>query len=59
MHDRHFDDKGKQIVNEGVDGFVRHCSPVQMSNGLQFVVDKELRRHHHEAKHIDEAYESV
>jgi hypothetical protein len=30
MHDGHFDDKRKEIIDEGIDGFVSQRSPVEM-----------------------------
>ena len=48
VESRHFDDKCKYIINEGVEGFVCHHPPRKMSNGLHFVVNEQLRSHHNE-----------
>lgn len=36
----HFDDKGKEIVYEGVEGFVAEHPPREMGHRLQFIVDE-------------------
>lgn len=49
IHGRHFDDESKDVVDEGIEGFVGQHSPGQVSHRLQFVVDEQLRCHHDEA----------
>ena len=45
---RHPDHERKQVVDERVQSLVRQHSPRQMCHRLEFVVDKELWRHHYE-----------
>ena len=45
VHSGHFDDKGKHIIDEGIESFVGQHSPRQVSNRFQFVVDKQLWSH--------------
>lgn len=47
IHRGHFDDKSKDVINESVETLVRHHTPRQVSYGLQFVVDEQLRSHHY------------
>ena len=42
MHGGHLDNKRKEVVDEGGEGFVGHGAPVEMRHGLEFVVDVEL-----------------
>ena len=53
MGSRHCDDKGKDIINECVEGFVHECSPWEVGDCLQLVVQKELWQHEEESKGID------
>ena len=50
----HFNDKGEKVVDERVERLVHHGSPRQVGDGLQLVVDEQLRRHQYEAKGVDE-----
>ena len=59
MHDRHFDDECKQIIDKCIYRFVSHCPPVQMSHTLELVIDEKLWRHRNETKHIDETDKSI
>ena len=43
------DDKGKQVVNDGVERAVYHHAPGQVGNRLELVVDEQLRCLHDEA----------
>ena len=43
IHGRHFDDKGKHVINEGVESFVREHTPWKMSYRLELIVDEQLR----------------
>merc|ERR1719215_1749766 len=52
MHGRHPDDHRKQVVNKCADGPVDELPPRQIRNRLVFVIDKNLRRHQHEAKTV-------
>lgn len=49
VHERHGDDECENVIHERVEGFVNHATPRQVCDGLQFVVDEQLRRHHDEA----------
>lgn len=57
VHGWHLDDKSEDIVDESVEEFVAHHTPWQMGNGLEFVVDEQLRCHHDEAEGKQEAIE--
>jgi len=46
----HFYHKCKDIVDERVQEFVRQHTPRKMRNALQFVINKQLRRHHDESE---------
>lgn len=48
MEQGHLDDKGKEIVDKGVQGLVDKHSPWHMSDRFEFVIDEELRCHHYE-----------
>lgn len=50
VHHGHLDDKGKQVIDEGVEGFVGEHPPREVSHRLHFVVDEKLWRHRDEAK---------
>lgn len=49
VHNRHLDDKGKQVIDEGVEGLVGEHAPGQVGYGLELVVDEELGCHGDEA----------
>ena len=53
----HFDDESEEIVDDGVEELVSHLPPWHMSDGLELVVDEELRAHHDEPEHVDTARE--
>lgn len=55
MHRWHFDDKREKVVDDGGEELVRHLTPGQMGDGLEFVVDVELGNHHDEPKRVNEA----
>ena len=40
VHGGHLNDKGKHVVNEGVESFVGEHSPGEMGHRLQLVVDE-------------------
>ena len=44
----HFDDKGEDVIDESVEGFVGQHAPGQVGHRLQLVVDEQLGRHHDE-----------
>ena len=44
----------KQVVDECVESLVSERTPRQMSNGLQLVVQEQLREHEQEPKSVDE-----
>ena len=44
----HFNDKGKHVIDECVESFIRQHTPRQMRHRLHFIVDKQLRSHHNE-----------
>lgn len=48
VHHGHLDDKGKQVVDKCIEGFVREHPPGEVGHRLQFVVDEQLRRHRDE-----------
>ena len=45
VHHWHFDDKGKHVINEGIEGLVRQHPPGKMCHRLELVVDKQLWSH--------------
>lgn len=49
VHDGHLDDKGEQVVDEGVEGLVGEHAPGEVRHGLELVVDEELGGHGDEA----------
>ena len=49
VHRRHLDDKGKYVIDEGVQSLVCHHTPREVRHRFEFVVDKKLRRHHDES----------
>lgn len=57
VHNRHLDDKGKQVVDEGVEGLVGEHAPGQVGHRLELVVDEELGCHGDEAEGQQEAVE--
>ena len=59
VHQGHLDDKSEEVVDERVEGLVDHGLPGQVRDGLELVVDEQLRRHHHEPERIDEAHEGA
>ncbi len=46
---RRLDHKGKQVVDEGIQGLVSQHSPWEVGNRLELVVDEQLWRHRNEA----------
>lgn len=48
VHHGHLDDKGKQVVDKRIEGFVGEHPPGEVGHRLQFVVDEQLRRHRDE-----------
>ena len=42
VHGRHLDDKGKQVINNGVEELVGHLAPGQGSHALELVVQVQL-----------------
>jgi hypothetical protein len=48
MHERHCDDERENVIHKRVERLVHHTTPRQMRNGLQFVINEQLRRHHDE-----------
>ena len=42
----HLNDKGKEVIDEGVEGLVSEHTPWKVSHRLQLVVDEQLRGHH-------------
>lgn len=49
VHHRHLDDKGKQVIDERVQGLVGEHPPREVGHGLHFVVNEQLWRHRDEA----------
>ena len=49
VHGGHLDDKGKHVVNEGVESFIGEHPPRKVGHRLELVVDEELRSHGDEA----------
>ena len=45
VHGGHLDDKGKHVIDEGVEGLVGEHAPGQVGHRLQLVVDEQLRGH--------------
>lgn len=56
---RHLYHKCKDIIDERVEEFVGQHTPRKMRDALQFVVDKQLRRHHDEAEGQQEPVQHV
>ena len=52
MHCRHFNNKGKHVINECVEGFIHERFPWQMGHRLQLVVQEQLWGHKQEPKPI-------
>lgn len=44
MQQRHLDDEGKQVINDGVEELVRHLPPGQVCHTLQLVVEVQLQK---------------
>jgi len=47
---RHFYHKCKNVVDERIQEFIGQHTPWKMRDTLQLVINKQLRRHHDEAK---------
>ena len=45
IHRRHFDDKGKHVINESVESFVGEHTPWKVGYRLELVVDEQLWSH--------------
>ena len=45
VHGGHFDDKGKHVIDECVEGLVGEHSPWEVGHRLQLVVDEQLWSH--------------
>ncbi|MFN9900397.1 MAG: hypothetical protein ACK55Z_16725, partial [bacterium] len=56
MQRGHFDYKGKQVIDDCVQELVHHCTPGQVGNALELVVDKELGCHHDKAEGVDTSH---
>ena len=52
VHCGHLDDKGEQIVYEGIAAFVDEKFPGQVRHGLELVINEQLRQHKGKAEGI-------
>lgn len=55
MESGHFNNKGKEVVDKGVESLVNEDTPRHMCDRFKFVIDVQLRCHHDETKGIDKA----
>lgn len=59
VHRWHRDDEAEQVVNYRIKEFVHKGFGRQMVDGLEFIVDVQLRRHLNKTEQIDRAHQGV